>query len=660
MKKLLLWTFCVLINFCAFAQSEDFTLAVIESGGPNGQARLFEKFELGIEMPASVSSKVQSYLDGGEGLNPYNPDDVNVEAVFTAPNGETQKVYGFFMVDYQRAEGDKWEKRNTDFSWRIRFAPDLVGAWKVTVSIITEKNSPLRNRELAFQCVNSKNKGFVVRGHTGDESDRYLRYSGTGETFFVLGENMVWADFKLKTTSHDRFTSWLTKLSDNGGNFVRVGMINWTYGIEWEKLGDYHQRQNRAWEFDQLLDVAKDKGVYIDLLINLHNSFLPKPYEGNIYNWEFNPYRKELNGVTNPIDFFTDLDARNYHKRRLRYIESRWGYSTNLVVLELFSELDKGLKDYNDNEDLRAKSNAWFAEMNDYLKKDLGDQRRLVTASYSTKEDQDYKSKVFPLSDMTCNHDYGRDEDQNYKKRYGRTRYFVEHSTTRNFPALQQEVGANIYATLDQCDPITMHNALWSTALSGNCGTGLNWWWDYAVDEKNYYAEYKPLQVFVEGEPLAKKPYASERWRNSKVETFSLVALDDSAAIGWVHNRSYWWPNFYTTNSCIKTLIDNNNGHTSDQADNSKYANWRDKDKVTNYQTVRFKVKGLKRGGLFKKVKYEVTWYHANGEGGVLSAEDGTPKTQSFRTNCFGTAKVFSPPLDRNGPDWGYKLRLVE
>ena len=48
--------------------------------------------------------------------NPYDPDQIDLSATFTAPSGATWKIYGFYGVDAAN-----------NSSWRIRFAPDEVG-----------------------------------------------------------------------------------------------------------------------------------------------------------------------------------------------------------------------------------------------------------------------------------------------------------------------------------------------------------------------------------------------------------------------------------------------------------------------------------------------------------------------------------------------------
>ena len=54
--------------------------------------------------------------------NPYDPDQIDLSATFTAPSGATWKINGFYGVD-----------ASNNSSWKIRFAPDETGAWSYTV-----------------------------------------------------------------------------------------------------------------------------------------------------------------------------------------------------------------------------------------------------------------------------------------------------------------------------------------------------------------------------------------------------------------------------------------------------------------------------------------------------------------------------------------------
>ncbi|MGE5482838.1 MAG: DUF5060 domain-containing protein, partial [Bacteroidota bacterium] len=65
-----------------------------------------------------------------EYANPFDPDQVDLQAVFTSPTGRVLRVPGFFMLPYTResAPGEvEWLSYPGPGQWQVRFTPDEVG-----------------------------------------------------------------------------------------------------------------------------------------------------------------------------------------------------------------------------------------------------------------------------------------------------------------------------------------------------------------------------------------------------------------------------------------------------------------------------------------------------------------------------------------------------
>lgn len=630
-------------------------MVVLEPAANNPQVGQFEKLELGLKFSTSKETKIADFVRTGRGINPYDPEQVDLFAIFTSPSGKEYRVNGFYYEDFNRNAQKSWDFKQVDFRWRIRFAPNELGGWKVKVKSVFNQNNPTEEKELSFVCINSSNEGYITTGNDGGLTDRYLRYSGSKKTFFAIGENMTWSGGDFNAKSHENHHKWLRELSENGGNFVRIGLVPWGLCFEWSRVGNYQGGQTRLWEMDQILEKCEDLGLYINLHMNIHDALRPPAWLGNRYGWDSNPYHNDLEGVNEPIDFFTDKEARKYYKRHLRYLYARWGYSTNIAVWELFSEIDKAVLDYNDVGENTELVNQWFIEMRDYIKQDMGDTLRPVSVSFSTGENVSICEKAFAYADIAFNHDYGRDERQNYENRYDRTRKFIDKTDcTENKPFMHQEVGGG-FRSIDSVADITFHNAIWGTSFAGNFGCGLNWWWDFAIHPTGAVKNFKPLAVFFEDQDLVTINYQQQRWSSRKVENLALAAADDgSSAIGWAHNRSYWWPNLYSTNKGVKTLIDANSGAPYEKADNTKYADWRDADVVTPYENAKVVVKGMKPSGMFNKNYYKVKFYSTRGDGGHIPSMD-----MEVKSDMFGRVS-FEVTLDDSMPDVAYKIEWVQ
>src|SRR5205823_12870494 len=79
-----------------------------------------------------------TYPFSGSYSNPNDPAIVDVEAVFTAPDGNKQTVPGFFFQDFTRS-GDVTRETLTPVAqssrWKVRYAPSEVGTYIYAVTI---------------------------------------------------------------------------------------------------------------------------------------------------------------------------------------------------------------------------------------------------------------------------------------------------------------------------------------------------------------------------------------------------------------------------------------------------------------------------------------------------------------------------------------------
>jgi len=92
----------------------------------------FGKLELSVALSASYE-------------NPFDPDQVRLDARFTAPSGKETCVPGFFMVDFRRSvqPGAELLTAEGNGAWKIRFTPREPGrhSWRLTLVDRTGKTS---------------------------------------------------------------------------------------------------------------------------------------------------------------------------------------------------------------------------------------------------------------------------------------------------------------------------------------------------------------------------------------------------------------------------------------------------------------------------------------------------------------------------------------
>ena len=429
---------------------------------------LYHKFELDVDIAAVYD-------------NPFDPDQVALGAVFTAPDGGQRRVDAFYYRDFSLDSGRPQPRGPA--GWRLRFAPDQTGPWRYTLHL-RDANGEAAPFEGAFTCIQADAPGFLRR----DEGP-FLRFDD-GSAFFAVGQNMSWGNFDNPLEDYSR---WLGRMAAAGGNYIRPWMASWAFGIEWDGggLGEYGARLGRAHLLDGLFELAREHGVYLQLVLNNHGQFSTRTNP----EWENNPYNAANGGpCVAPRDFYTDPQARALFKRRLRYIVARWGYSPQLLAWELFNEVD--LTDgYEENRDAVA---AWHAEMAAELKR-LDPNGHLVTTSLSgdTPTANGPDAALWDLKDidLTQVHYYVPGGDQ-----VGAQRELVD-GFRRSYgkPSLIGEFCFTDAATARRLDPegVYLHNALWASAFSGAYGAASIWWWDHYIEPLDLYHRFSGVAAFM-------------------------------------------------------------------------------------------------------------------------------------------------------------------
>lgn len=424
----------------------------------------YEKLEIGVTLPQAILTKVNNFVKNeavanSEKLNPYMDWELRVFAEFTSGDSEFPIVIdGFYSQEFvvkmpkrlpiprkggmysdeEYAAIGGWTETANNFPFRVRFAPNQIGLWSGKVFIEINGERIYASSPFKFNVIESGNVGYVQVG----VNKRYLRREGT---FFPVGCNLKWPettpasdpelwDFLIEEYKmaesyrhvyamprvYDKFREMMSLLSKNGGNYFRWIMFPTSTEMEWEELGNYTMRLHMAQEMDDIVDYAKELDLFIHWNMQIHYSlqFSANAYS-NKWTWDYHTNGadycyKVLVNSNNPMDFFTDVEAKRYYKQRLRYILARWGYSTNIAVWELFSEISNvGAPQADNNEYYMQGDNwkiyrDWQLEMAEYLKSMYHGQCHLVTASFGGEKHPDDDTFESPHMDiMTSNiYDY--------------------------------------------------------------------------------------------------------------------------------------------------------------------------------------------------------------------------------------------------------------
>jgi len=508
------------------------------------QVGRYEKFELTFDINRHVT-------------NPFDPEQIKVDATFEDPNHKVIQVPAFYYQDFIRRLVNNREELTPvgAGAWKVRFAPMTPGTYTyyLTVQYTREpRKAPeptLITGKRSFTCAPSKNRGFV---RISKKDPLYFEFDN-GQWFYPIGHNVHSPNDETPravqlqqsingeplpdrgTFSYDYL---FKKMADNGENFAEVWMCSWWLGIEW--IGDWRNyggltnyNLHSAWKLDYLLGLAEQNDLYLHLVLENHGkcSTWCDP------EWEDNPYN-ELNGgfLASPEDFFRNPIAKEIYKKVLRYLIARWGYSTRLGGLELWSEVDLVGDSYtHDDPVATAPRVQWHRDMTEYLDR-TDPWRHLVTTHFSTTYSR-IKSTLVTLPGIdyiTCDaYILG-----------GGSIIPLVLATAQTFnaygkPGLVTEYGGSPFGRTPAALRSDLHGGIWATYMTHTAGTPLLWWFQF-IEKDDAYWNFKALAAFNAGEDRRGQGLVSSTvtFPNPHHDLGALALQNPRMAYVWVYSRS--------------------------------------------------------------------------------------------------------------------------
>jgi len=411
--------------------------------------------------------------------NPFDPDDVRLDAIAATPSLKTLHVPGFLYQPFERwQEGD-----------REGLAPDGPPRWQVRLSFAEPGPHHLRvaasdrtgdavSDLLRIDVLATDTPGMVRRAN-GDH--RYF-VTDRGESFFPVGANVCWGGGQ-GTYSYDE---WLPRYAASGCNFFRVWLSPFwtTFGMNTAASGADAIDLGNAWRLDHVLETAERLGLRMMPCIDSFNILLPIARSPG--NYEQAPYPLAQGGpLARPIDYFTNPWSLKLYRDRLRYLVARYGYSPSLFAWELWNEVD--IVDGYDSKVIAA----WHAEMARTLRH-LDPWRHLITTSFASPHG-DPAVMGLPELDFAQPHCYGAKD---------MVKDLFERLPAVDRPCFYGEFGIDGDGKKTaETDPtgIHLHNALYASVGQGQAGAPMTWWWDSYVDPKNLYPVFAAFARWIGG-----------------------------------------------------------------------------------------------------------------------------------------------------------------
>lgn len=432
-------------------------------------------------------------------LNPYDPDEVRVDAEIVEPgtwfwSGRRLTLPCFWYLpmrpSYSTVAGTKgpetWERFQAtgDGEWRFRFSPQRPGLHRFQITVTTRAG---RQAVLAgnFPVAATPAAPLPLRL---DERRRGFAYAD-GRPFIPLGHNLGWAGGE----GARQYAEWLRRLGEAGGNCSRLWLTHFFAGtaLTWTATGandgyrNYREfSQESGARLDAILASARQHGIYLILSFD--------SFGDTTWDWPRHPLAK-LNGgwLERPAELFTDSRARAVQKAELRYLIARFGWSSQVWAWEFWNEVDlatgydaAAVRDWH--RDLAATARA------------LDPHARLLTTSYCRLAAANVPSAFsLPGIDFAQAHIYSPELWQAFPEQ-------VQTLARYGKPVLLSEFSLDTEPGVAAADPVglNLHDGLWCGLLAGGAGGALSWWWDDYIHGRDLYGHYRGIARLLPAEAL--------------------------------------------------------------------------------------------------------------------------------------------------------------
>ena len=460
MRKCAIYAFIfAALAICGTARCENSLIGDVTPSGKT--ATQYELFEISADIKAPYKNAV-------------DPKCIEVDAVITTPSGLSVTVPAFYS--------------GKGATWNARYTPTEEGNFSYSILLKTPDASET-SKTYNFTVVKGSGDGFLRKS----AKNPYYPIFDSGKSFFGLGHDIGWSQGSILSS----FERYFIKYRENGCNLTRVWVnVSWSCPLENNCVGSYDMSSSE--KIDALLNMAKEYGVYIVLVLDSYGSLMEEQGQWNENTWKSNPYNKANGGpCAKPWDFFTDETARQCYKNRLRYVMARWGYSPNILAFELWNETDAPAE--------------WVSEMASYIRS-VNPHGQFITTSLGYPWSDNFDdSSVWKLDGINIidQHIYGNQVGEpigsiaslakELTKNYNKMFLVGEFGISSN----QSDSFHDVSGT-----GLELHNSIWAAAMSRSFAGALNWWWEEYVRPKNLYHHYLALRRFLDGVD----------WNSSRVE----------------------------------------------------------------------------------------------------------------------------------------------
>ncbi|GAF85393.1 unnamed protein product, partial [marine sediment metagenome] len=292
----------------------------------------------------------------GSYSNPFDPEQINVQAIFETPSGDVEKVAAFFAQDFTNIDVSEDEEillPKKCNPWRLYYRPREVGVYKIEL-FAQDKTGIKRTETKIFSVAESTKRGFL---RVSKRDPRFFEFDN-GESFYGIGPSGWFRDENFLFGGNPR---WLTtKRSDGYYERKSSHHSNYEYCLS-VFFGQLYTKggfidQHVAWKAEHRIRTMERLGIYwIVVYDDLRRAFR--------YGFDNLAYSAAQGGVCNDLgELYFNERALRMQKDQLRYFISRVSDSPAIWIWNCGDEHQPGFS-YS-----RLLVLSWLKELHSYIR----------------------------------------------------------------------------------------------------------------------------------------------------------------------------------------------------------------------------------------------------------------------------------------------------
>lgn len=401
-----------------------------------------------VENCVTANEKTELKLNISDSFeNPYDADEVSLNAILTGPNGEKCEIFGFYMEDYNLHD-DGNIVLNGGSQWRFRFSLPTGGLWRYSIALTAG--------ETVFDTVSG-----CIEVSENMNGDRSVRVSATDTTRFALANGAAYTPLGFNVCWQRNFAEYaeyVNAIADNGGNYMRIWLSQLGLSLMKQENApdDFSGGAADAAALDVLIELCEERGVYLQIALFYHGALRAS---GTDAAWLDNPFSDFRNGyLSSPDAFWTNTQAREDTKNYIRYMLARWGYSRSIFSWELCNEITSAAGNASDIK-------AWCEEMTEYLREN-DPYMHMVSVSTASPDD------AFIVNDC-C--DFINVHTYRYSSAASLEKQIKQLASDSQKPVLVSEIGIDYKSEIINADIFNQQNWIGVMTSAGCCAS---WYWE--------------------------------------------------------------------------------------------------------------------------------------------------------------------------------------